>query len=91
MISPMAEQPEYPYEPGKRLFMLDLDAYEQMMFSYIEITTLGDFDRRIGFTEGFIFSANRGAHGGDLHVTREHLIEIRDAIDRVLKLEESQE
>ena len=73
------------YERPEPFYTLNLDAVEQMMASYISLAPFSEWDHKVGFTDGVLLDANRSAHGAELHLSWEHVRDLRDALTRVLK------
>jgi hypothetical protein len=68
----------------KPYFHLDLPEAEMVSLSYLSFQYTSKRDVGWGHPPGTTVSANRFAHGADVHITLEQTREFRDALTRAL-------
>ena len=65
-------------------FELNLTEEEMISLSYLAFQFTPERDVEVGHPPGITVSANRFAHGADVHITLEQARQLRDALTRAL-------
>jgi hypothetical protein len=81
MIAVMGEPPKIPHE-----LFIDLDEAEGSWRASLCIQRIDSYNTHAWMNpvDGILLSADLGAHGADLHLSWEHVRQLRDTLTRLL-------